>query len=89
MIPGVPLAQRTVAFVSTDDTQAYRQLLRRIYRETRDASHLVVGLHERDPRVTTLSDYSRAPFAGRLFQVTFDEPVALDGRIPGVEASLI
>ena len=83
------MAQRSVVFVSTVDDEAYRVLLRRIYRETNDATHLIVGLHEDDSRVALLDEYSRVPFAGRLFCVTFDEGVALDGRTPYLEAGLL
>jgi len=89
--PGRALAYSHVALISTDDEEAFRALLRRASNDALRAgsSRLVVGLHERDPRLAALEAYSRTPFAGRLFAVTFDEAPELDGRVPYVEASLL
>jgi hypothetical protein len=89
--PGVPLPFFYVAFVATDDTEAFAVLLRHVYHEQCGGiySHCTVGLHESDPRCAVLKDYSRTPFAGRLFAVTLDNPPDLDGRTPYVEAALL
>lgn len=94
--PGKPLNFFYVAFVSTDDVDAFRILLRCVYNDaamgklrSHDYTHFVVGLHERDPRAHVLEEYSRTAFAGRLFAVTFDGPPELDGRVPYVEAALL
>jgi hypothetical protein len=50
--------------------------------------YMLIGLHERDPLLTTLDDYSLTPFAGRLFCVCFPEEEetfrTLDDRVPYV-----
>ncbi len=80
-----------VAFAATDHPDDYRALLRSIYNEAVDGpdTHMIAGLHERDPRTASFEEYSRNHFAGRLFSVTFDGPVELDNRIPYVEAALL
>jgi hypothetical protein len=49
-------------------------------------------LHERDPLLPALSDYSLTPFSGRLFCATFEDGEdlfrVLDGRVPYLEASI-
>ena len=95
--PGKALPYFFVAFVSTDDVDAFRVLLRRVYNDAvgsgaarqRGYSHLIAGLHERDPRARVLEEYRRTDFAGRLFAVTFDGPPELDGRVPYMEAALL
>jgi hypothetical protein len=88
---GVPLSFFYVAFLSTDDVEAFAILLRHVYRENAFGAytHCTVGLHERDPRAAVLKDYGHTPFAGRLFAVTFDRPPELDDRVPYVEAALL
>jgi hypothetical protein len=53
----------------------------------------MVGLHERDPMLAAMNDYSLTPFAGRLFCVCFadGEPAyqTLDGRVPYVEVATL
>ncbi len=89
--PGETLRFFYSAFVSTDDVEAYRALLRRVHNDWigRGYTHFVAGLHERDPRAKVFQEYSRTPFAGRLFSVTFDGPATLDDRVPYVEAALL
>jgi hypothetical protein len=89
--PGQPLPYFYLAFLATDDTDAFAALLRRAYNDAVGGaySHFVVGLHERDPRAAVLNEYPRTPFAGRLFAVTLDGPPDLDDRVPYVEAALL
>jgi hypothetical protein len=89
--PGVPLPFFYIAFLSTDDVEAFAILLRQVYREHAfgEYTHCTVGLHEDDPRARVLKDYGHTPFAGRLFAVTFDGPPELDNRVPYVEAALL
>jgi len=52
----------------------------------------MVGLHERDPLLAAMKDYSLTPFAGRLFfafaLLTGEHMYrTLDGRVPYVEAA--
>ena len=77
--------------MSTADDEAFRVLLRHAVNSHvgTDLDHLVVGLHERDPRATLLEDYPQTRFAGRLFAVTFDGPPHLDDRVPHVEVALL
>ncbi len=86
-----PLRFFYIAFPATDTIEDYRALLRSIYNESVEGphTHMIVGLHERDPRSVAFQDYSRTHFAGRLFSVTFDGPVEIDDRIPYVEAALL
>lgn len=89
--PGRALRHFTVSFVSTDDREAFRVLLRHVYRDALGGpyEHFTLALHERDPRADILDEYPRTPFGGRLFAVTFDGPPRLDGRLPCVEAALL
>jgi hypothetical protein len=94
--PRKPLAFFYVAFISTDDVEAFRTLLRRVYADASEGglrggryTHFTFGLHERDPRAAVLAEYRQSDFAGRLFCVTFDRPPELDGRVPYVEAALL
>jgi hypothetical protein len=77
--------------MSTDDTEAFRSLLRRAHNDHVGGpyTHFTLGLHEKDPRLAVLSDYARTPFAGHLFAVSFDGDPQLDGRVPYVEAALL
>jgi len=89
--PGEALKFFYATFVSTDDVDAYRCLLRHVYNDAlgRGFTHFVTGLHERDPRLTAFEEYSRTSFAGRLFGVTMEGPPQLDDRVPYVEAALL
>lgn len=86
-----------VSFIAVDqeDVGVFRALLREVYNDSVGSScrYAMVGLHERDPLLTALKDYSLTPFAGRLFCVCFadgeNEYRALDGRIPYVEAATL
>ncbi len=86
-----PLRFFYIAFSATDTIEDYRALLRSIYNQSIDGphTHMIAGLHERDPRLPVLRNYPQTHFAGRLFSVTFDEPVKIDDRIPYVEAALL
>lgn len=86
-----PLRFFYIAFSATDTIEDYRALLRSIYNESIDSplTHMIAGLHERDPRSVALRDYPQTHFAGRLFSVTFDGPVEIDDRIPYVEPALL
>jgi hypothetical protein len=89
--PGRPLAFFYLAFLATDDNEAFAALMRRAYNDAvgGDCTHVVVGLHECDPRVAVLNGYAHTPFAGQLFAVTLDGPPELDGRVPYVEAAFL
>jgi len=89
--PGAELRFCYLAFISTDDGEAFRALVRRAYNDLvgGEYTHFTLGLHERDPRLAVLSEYARTPFAGRLFAVSFDGDPRLDDRVPYVEAALL
>ncbi len=89
--PGQPLRSVFGAFTSTDDTGAFRVLLSHVVADLVEGpdTHLIVGLHERDPRLSVLESYRRTRFAGRLFSVSFSNGPALDDRVPYVEAALL
>jgi len=54
-------------------------------------AYAILALHERDPLLPALREYSLTSFSGRLFCVTFDDGEAsfrnLDGRVPYMEAA--
>jgi len=81
--------------VDQDDVGVFRALLRRVYNDAVGSSfrYAMLGLHERDPLLAALEDYSLTPFAGRLFCVCFPggEQVyrSLDRRAPYVEAATL
>jgi hypothetical protein len=89
--PGTELRFFYLAFISTDDIDAFCALLRRAHNDHIGGpyTHFTLGLHEKDPRLAVISDYARTPFAGHLFAVTFDGDPQLDGRVPYVEAALL
>jgi hypothetical protein len=86
-----------VSFIAIDHDHAgvFRALLRRVYNDSVGSAfrYAMVGLHERDPLLPALKDYSLTPFAGRLFCVCFADGEAmyqtLDGRVPYVEAATL
>ncbi|MAB74840.1 MAG: hypothetical protein CMO47_00050 [Verrucomicrobiales bacterium] len=88
---GEPLPFFYIAFSASDTVEDYRTLLRSIYNESIDGphSHMIAGLHERDPRLPVLYEYPHTHFAGRLFSVTFDGPIEIDDRVPHIEAALL
>jgi hypothetical protein len=100
--PSFPKAGQYVPFfyvsfiaIDQDDAGVFRALLRQVYNDAVGSSfrYAIVGLHERDPLLAVLKDYSLTPFAGRLFCVCFadGEPAyrTLDGRVPYVEAATL
>ncbi len=84
-----------LSFIAIDDDnlQVFRALLRSAYNAAVSKGYLyaMLALHGRDPLLPALRDYSRTPFSGRLFCVTFEDGEdlvrELDGRVPYVEAS--
>jgi hypothetical protein len=93
---GEYLRYACLAFIAVDDDDedVFRGLLRSAYQSQRgsDRLYLMVALHERDPWLRVVREYSITPFQARLFCVTFadgDEAAALDARIPHVEAALL
>jgi hypothetical protein len=86
-----------VSFIAVDQDNAgvFGALLRQVYNDAVGSSfrYAMVGLHERDPLLAVLEDYSLTPFAGRLFCVCFadGEPAyrTLDGRVPYVEVATL
>jgi len=86
-----------VSFIAVDDDELpiFRALLRHVYNHSVGGDHLyaMLALHERDPLLPALREYSLTPFQGRLFCVAFEDGEAafrnLDGRIPYVEAATL
>jgi hypothetical protein len=100
--PAFPEAGQYVPFfyvsfiaVDQDDAEVFRALLREVYNDSVGSSfrYAMVGLHERDPLLAVLQEYSLTPFAGRLFCVCYadGEPAFrnLDDRVPYVEAATL
>jgi hypothetical protein len=91
----VPLFYVSFIAVDEDDTGVFRALLRQVYNASVGSSfrYAMIGLHERDPLLPAINDYSLTPFAGRLFCVSFADGEAafrnLDDRIPYLEAATL
>jgi hypothetical protein len=91
----VPFFYVSFIAVDGDDVGVFRALLRHVYNDAVGSSfhYVMVGLHERDPLLAALEDYSLTPFAGRLFCVCFADGEhvyrRLDGRVPYVEAATL
>jgi hypothetical protein len=91
----VPFFYVSFIAIDHDDARVFRALLRHVYNDSVGGSfrYAMVGLHERDPLLPMLKDYSLTPFAGRLFCVCFadGEPMyqTLDARVPYVEAATL
>jgi hypothetical protein len=91
----VPFFYVSFIAVDQDDAGVFRALLRQVYNDSVGSSfrYAVVGLHERDPLLAVIKDYSLTPFAGRLFCVCFSDGEhvyrTLDGRAPYVEAATL
>jgi hypothetical protein len=81
--------------VDRDDLTIFRALLRRAYNHAigNGYLYLVVSLHERDPLLPGLNDYSLTGFNGRLFCVCYEDGEemfrSLDSRVPYVEAAIL
>ena len=89
--PGTRLAFFYLAFIASDDVEAYRSLVRFVYNHHVGSgyTHFTTALHEDDPRRRVFDAYRATPFAGRLHTVTFGATPRLDGRLPWVEAALL
>lgn len=93
--PGEEVAYFYLSFIAIDDDDlpVFRALLRSAYNAAvgRQYLYAMVALHERDPLLPALRDYSLTPFSGRLFCVTFEDGEdlfrELDGRVPHLEAA--
>jgi hypothetical protein len=81
--------------VDADDERVLRALVRAAYNDQvgRDRVYLMMAVHERDPWLRVVQDYSITPFQARLFCVSFEDGAAavaaLDSRVPHVEAALL
>jgi hypothetical protein len=79
--------------VEDDDVEVFRALLRTAYNDAVGSKYLyaIIALHEHDPLLPAVREYSLTPFSGRLFCVTYDDGEdlfrKLDGRIPYMEAA--
>jgi hypothetical protein len=93
--PEEKVAYFYLSFIAIDsgNLTVFRALLRNAYNAAVGQGYLyaIVALHERDPLLPALRDYSLTPFSGRLFCVTFEDGEdlfrELDGRVPYLEAS--
>ena len=100
--PRYPKAGGEVAYfyisfiaVDGDDLQVFRALLRNAYNSAVGGKYMyaILALHERNPLLPALRDYSLTRFDARLFCVSFDDGKdfvpELDGRVPYVEAATL
>ena len=91
----VPFFYVSFIAVDQDDLGVFRALLQEVYNDSVGSSfrYAMVGLHERDPLLAVLQEYSLTPFAGRLFCVCYadGEPAfqSLDDCVPYVEAATL
>jgi hypothetical protein len=94
---GDEVAYFYISFIAIDgdDLQIFRALLRSAYNSAVGGRcmYAMIALHERDPFLPALRDYSLTPFFARLFCVSFDDGNdlvrSLDGRVPHVEAATL
>jgi hypothetical protein len=94
--PGEYLSFFHISFIAIDrdDVAVFRALLRQAYNDAVGSGYIyaMVTLHERDPLLVALDDYSLTPFNGRLFCVCNvdgeEEFQQLDQRVPYVEAAI-
>ena len=92
---GEEVAYFYLSFIAIDDDNlpVFRALLRSAYNAAVGQRYLyaIVALHERDPLLPALQDYSLTPFSGRLFCVAFEDGEdlfrKLDSRVPYLEAA--
>jgi hypothetical protein len=100
--PRYPKAGEEVAYfyisfiaIDGDDLQIFRALLRSAYNSAVGGKYMyaMLALHERDPFLPALRDYSLTPFVARLFCVSYDDGEdlvrSLDGRVPHIEAATL
>ncbi|HTS38860.1 MAG TPA: hypothetical protein VMH04_24510 [Candidatus Solibacter sp.] len=93
--PGGEVPYFYISFIAIDedDVEVFRALLRSAYNAAVGKGYLyaMLALHERDPLLPALREYSLTPFFGRLFCVTFEDGEQafsqLDGRVPYLEAA--
>ncbi len=86
-----------ISFVAIDGDHldVFRALLRRAYNDATGCGYLyaIASMHERDPLLVALQEYSLTPFTARLFCVCYedgsDQLKDLDTRIPFVEAAIL
>ncbi len=95
--PGEEVPYVYAGFIAIDhnDPEVFAALLQSACNRAAGNRYLyaILALHERDPLLRVVEDYSRIPFSGRLFCVTFDDGRdlyrALDDRIPYLEAATL
>ena len=89
----VPYCYFGFAAVDGDDLQVFRSLLRSAYNAAVGSEYLyaILALHERDPLLPVLQEYSLTPFSARLYCVSYDDGEdyvrQLDRRVPYLEAA--
>lgn len=96
-LPGQYLRFFHISFIAIDgdDLAIFRALLRRAYNDAIGSNYVyaMVSLHERDPLLPALTDYSLTPFHGRMFCVCYEDGGQdfreLDARVPYIEAALL
>jgi hypothetical protein len=94
---GEEIAYFYISFIAVDgdDLRVFRALLRSAYNSAIGTQYIyaMLALHERDPLLPALHDYSVTPLSARLFCVSFDDGrdlvQELDGRVPHVEAATL
>jgi hypothetical protein len=95
--PGEELRSFYISFaaVDSDDVSVFRALLRALYREAAagDAMFALTSLHQDDPLLAALEDYSLTPFCARIFCVCYSDGERdfshLDNRVPYMEAATL
>jgi hypothetical protein len=97
--PGEYVRALHVSFIAVDghgdNLSIFRALLRHAYNHAVGQGYLyaLVSMHERDPLLPGLEDYSLTAFDGRLFCVCYPDGeeafLNLDQRVPYVEAAIL
>lgn len=94
---GEELRSFYVSFVAVDDddVSVFRALLRALYRDAAsgDAMFALTSLHQQDPLLAALADYSLTPFRARIYCVCYSDGerhfANLDNRVPYLEAATL
>lgn len=77
--------------IANNDPVIFRVLIREVYNTAaaRQYPYLMVGLTEGDPLLEVAQEYAHITYQSRLYVGGWDEPLALDDRVPYVEIATL
>ncbi len=87
----IPYFYLSFVAIQNNDPEIFRLLLNALYREHYRGKwhYFICGLHEADALASVLDDYRRIDSCGHLFSVNLGEPIALDDKVPYIEAATL